>query len=216
MNNIFLCKRIFAILWLFVFISFNAFSDDSADKLIKKIQNKYNSMQTVSIRFTQQVQFGVTKSEQTFKGKFLMKKGNKYLIELEHQKIVTDGNSVWSINDLNQQVIIDKYRDDPNSFSPDKVLVSIPQNYSASLLAKEKIDERDMSVVKLIPKDKKINYKWLKVWIGDDLIMKKVQLLDVSENLTTYFVDEIKINQEIPDSQFQYKPESNLEIIDLR
>ncbi len=216
MSNIIWWKKVFSILGLFVFISLNAFSDDNADKLIKKLQSKYNSMQTVSISFTQHVQFGVTKSEQTFKGKFIMKKGNKYIIEMEHQKIITDGILVWSINFLNRQVIIDKYRDDSNSFSPDKVLVSIPQSYNASLLAKEKINDKDMIVVKLIPKDKKNNYKWLKIWVSDDHIMKKVQLLDITENLTTYLVDEIKINQEIPDGKFQYEPLSNLEVIDLR
>lgn len=216
MKNVFQIKNVVLLASLLFLLPNHLLSGNDTDKLIKKIQKKYETIEDASIKFTQQFLFGVTKNEQMFEGTFLMKKGNKYILELQHQKIITNGDIVWSINNLNKQVIIDKYRDDPNSFLPDKILVSVPQNYYVSLLSNEKIDNQDFSVFKFIPKDKKVNYKWIKVWVSDDLLMKKIQLLDDSSNLTTYIVKEIKINQKIPDVQFQYNPPPDLEVIDLR
>ncbi|MBI4811448.1 MAG: outer membrane lipoprotein carrier protein LolA [Ignavibacteriales bacterium] len=217
MKHLLQYQKIFALFLLIALMPTIALTGDNADKLVKKIQKKYDSMKDVSISFTQQTRFGVTKTEQTFSGKLSMKKGNKFLIEMEHQKIITDGKSVWSINKLNKQVVIDKYRDDPKSFSPDKILINIPQNYNASLLSMEKNGDQEINVLKLIPKDVKVNYRWLKVWVSaNDLLMNKIQIFDISDNLTTYSVNDIKFNQDIPDSQFQYEGSPDIEVIDLR
>jgi outer membrane lipoprotein-sorting protein len=68
------------------------------------------------ISFTQEIKFGTTGTEQSFAGRFYMKKGNKYRIEMEDQTIVTDGESVWRYTSINNQLIIDKYREDPRGF----------------------------------------------------------------------------------------------------
>src|SRR5690242_20263554 len=101
-----------------------AFADDDAMSLLKQMEKKYDAIKDATVMFKQDVSYGVTKSEQSFKGKLFMKKGNKYRIELEDQMIVTDGKSVWSWTKSNHQVVIDAYKEDPRSFSPDKVLVN--------------------------------------------------------------------------------------------
>lgn len=107
---------------------------DDPDAVIAKLQKKYDSIRDASVEFTETVRFGVTQSEQSFSGKFSMKRGNMYRIDLGHENIVTDGLTVWSYSKINNQVLIDKYKEDPKSFSPDKVLVNVPANYRASAL----------------------------------------------------------------------------------
>jgi chaperone LolA len=195
----------------------NAISGDDAGTIIKKLQKKYDGIRDASVTFSQHVQFGVTKSEQTFSGKFSMKKGNKYRIEMDQQTIITDGKSVWSFNKINNQVLIDKYKEDPKSFSPDKVLVNVPGNYNSVLLGIEKSGEQEVSILKLTPKNEKLNLKWMKIWVdNDDWLMKKIQILDISDNLMTYTLNEIKINPDIPDSAFQFVVPDSINVIDLR
>jgi len=175
------------------------------------------TIKDASINYTQNIQFGVTKNEQTFSGRLIMKRGNKYRIQMEQQTIITDGKSVWSVNLMNKQVVIDKYHDDPKTFSPDKIMVNVPDNYNASILGKEKLKDRELLAIKLIPKNKKSNIRWMKVWVDeDDLLMKKIQVLEVSDNLSTYTIDELKINQGISDKEFLYEAPSGIEVIDLR
>jgi len=208
---------LFSLLWLLPAASIGRLGDD-AGEIVSKIQKKYGSLHDLSVNFTENVRFGVTKTEQNFKGKLLMKRGNHYRIDMEQQTIVTDGKSVWSYNKVNNQLFIDTYKDDPRSFSPDKVLVNIAGNYSATVLGKENLGGVETTIVKLAPKESKASLKWMKVWVDpDEMIMKQVQVLDLSENLMTYRIEKVEINKGIPDEEFSYEaPPPDASIIDLR
>ena len=193
-----------------------AFADDDAMSLLKQMEKKYDAIKDATVMFKQDVSYGVTKSEQSFKGKLFMKKGNKYRIELEDQTIVTDGKSVWSWTKSNHQVVIDAYKEDPRSFSPDKVLVNVPERYTATTLGKEKVQGNETTVLKLRPNDPKSNMQWMKVWVDDDRMMKKIQVLDISDNTTTYVVESIKTNAGLSDAEFTFTAPQGVEVIDLR
>ncbi len=207
----------FSMLLVSLVIFVIARAGDDVDKIINKLEKRYASIRDASITFTQSIEFGVTKAKQTFDGKLIMKKGNKYRIEMEHETIVTDGESVWMFSKLNNQILIDKYKEDLASFTPDKILVNVPMNYNAVLLGNEKIDDKDVSILKFTPKNKKIKIKWMKVWIDkEQWLMKRIQLLDASENLISYLVKEVKYNSGIADSQFQFVSPAGVDVIDLR
>jgi chaperone LolA len=190
---------------------------DDAAEIIAKLQHKYDGLTDATISFTQEMQFAVTKNEQSFSGKLWMKRGNRYRIELEEQTIVTDGVSVWSLNKPNNQLFIDKYRDDPKSLSPERVLTRLPETYTPALVGKEKTGEEELTIVKLVPKVKNSAVKWMKVWIDTDRwLMRKAQICDAGENLATYRVVEMKINTGLPDAQFTFTPPATVEVIDLR
>ncbi len=185
--------------------------------MLDQLQKKYDSIRDASVAFTQHVRFGVMKSEQTFAGRFTMKKGNKYRIETEDQTIATDGKSVWSYSKATNQVVIDKYREDPRAFSPDRILTNVPKNYAATVLGKDTVGLLETSILKLIPKDSKSNLKWMKVWVDqNEWLMRRVQVLDVSDNLTTYTVSDIRLNGNMAEDQFQLIPPKDAEVIDLR
>lgn len=194
-----------------------AWAGDDPESILTNLQKRYDKIRDASLAFTQNVRFGVTNSEQTFKGTLVMKKGNKYRIELEDQTIVTDGRSVWSYSASTHQVIIDKYREDPKSFSPDKILVNVPRQYTAAIVGTEKIDKTDMTILKLVPKDQSSNCKWLKVWVDtDEWLMKRVQVLDISDNLTTYDVESLATNKDPDDVLFRFDTPPGAEVIDSR
>ena len=190
---------------------------EGAGEMLEKLQRKFDSMQDASVSFTKHVVFGVTKSEQDFTGTLFVKKGNKYRIESEDQTIVTDGISVWTFSRANNQVFIDHYKEDPRSFSPDKILVNIPGRYGATLLGKETIDRLETSVLKLVPREEKSNIRWMKLWVDrDEWLMKRIQVLDIGDNLTIYEIGSVKLNSGIPDSEFVFKAPADVEVIDVR
>ena len=208
----------FAFLVLAVLVQFfsSGFRGENADDVMSNVQKKYETIKDASVRFTEHIEFGVMKTEQTFTGTFQMKKGGKYRIEGEEQVIVTDGSSVWTYTKSNRQVVIDTYHEDPKSFSPDKVLVNVPQNYSATLLAEERTG-RNMSVLKLIPKDEQSQVKWLKVWIDrSDWLMQKLVMQDISDNVTTYTITDVRLNTNLQDSVFHFLPPEGTDVVDLR
>src|SRR5258707_12150223 len=67
---------------------------DEAESLLKQLEKKYDTINDATVVFSQHVLYGVTKAEQSFTGRFIMRKGNKNCIELKDQTIATDGKYV--------------------------------------------------------------------------------------------------------------------------
>ena len=208
--------RTFLIAMLALFIAQSLRADD-AKKILDNLQKKYETLQDISLQFSQDVTFGVTGNKQAFTGKLTVKKGNKYRIEMENQTIVTDGKAVWSYSVDNGQVIIDKFKEDPNAITPDKILVNVPERYNTTSLGEEKHGDTTLSIIKLIPKNQNSNIKWMKIWADtDEWVMRKVQFEDISDNVTTYVIKDLKINTGVADSRFQFEPPADAQVIDLR
>ncbi len=200
-----------------VFADYPMLRGQDVDEVFSRLEKKYESIRDLSVSFTQVIRFGVTQATQSFDGKLWMKKGNKYRIELEQQTIVTDGHSVWTYSELTKQVFIDKFRNDPNAITPDKILVNVPGNYFANIIGKEKVDGVETLVLKLIPKERNSLTKSIKAWLNtSEWLMAKVEVLDVSDNQTTYLTKDFKINTGIPDRFFQFTIPPDVDVVDFR
>lgn len=209
--------RMLSLVLFSAFTVSSGFPAEDAGKILKKIQKKYESWNDAKITFTQLVRFAVTKTEQSFRGKLSVKKGSMYRLDFEGRLIVTNGKDVWTVNEPNKQVIIDKYRDDPRSLSPEKILVSVPKDYTAAVLNREEKEGGVNLVLKLVPKDGRSSFKSLKMWVDEDrYTVEKIQVIDLSGNVQTYTITNLEIDTGMKESEFSYEPPSGYEIIDLR
>jgi len=198
-------------------LSWSSLHGQDADEVLSHLQKKYDSVRDLSASFTQTVRFGVMRSTQTFSGKLWMKKDNKYRIEMDQQTIVTDGRTVWTYSELNRQAFVDSFRDDPKTITPERLLATAPTNYLASLIGREEIGGVETIVLKLVPKDTKSFMKSMKLWVDPSTwLMTKVEVLDASENLTTYIAKGVTINAGLDDAMFHFTPPAGVDVIDLR
>ena len=94
---------------------------ENLSEITKKIQSAYARLQTASASFVQTVQRKFSKYEQQLSGTVKIKLGNKYRIEHGLQTIVTDGKLVWIYTPSTDQVLIDSFKNNTTSFSPDKL-----------------------------------------------------------------------------------------------
>ncbi len=186
-------------------------------EITDRLQKKFDSMQDATIRFTQHVKFGFSKIEQSTQGVLTMKRPNKYRVELDHQTIVTNGSVVWSYSPANNQVLIDRYKEHQNSLSPEQFLLNLPAQYYTTLLGKEKAENTETHVLKLVPKDDQSFIKSVKMWVEDGTwVVRKVQIIDVNDTETVYTVVELKINTRVSDLLFTFTPPAGTEVVDLR
>ena len=201
-----------------VFCTLPSFSQtESARDLMKKISTKYVSINSATVEFTQTSRLAMIKKEQTFTGTLQMKQGNKFRIAMEHQTIVTDGKTVWLYSRANNQVLIDYYKDDAQSFSPEKILLRAPDNFYSTFLRKEQFNGDTLALIKLTPKEERSQITSMKIWIDSkDSLMKKVELTDASNNITSYIISSITVNANLADEMFQYVPDKTTAVIDLR
>ncbi|HAL55681.1 MAG TPA: outer membrane lipoprotein carrier protein LolA [Bacteroidetes bacterium] len=188
-----------------------------AKDVTEKVRQRYNSIEDATARFTQLVKFGFSKIEQNFSGTLTMKRPNKFRVESEHQTLVTDGSTVWAYSPVNKQVIVDRYKENQNSLSPEQFLLRLPTNYYSSLIGREKSGDTRLVVLKLVPKDDQSFIKSMKVWVEEGTwIIRKVETTDVNDTETTYTVRDVKLNSDIKDSRFSFTPPPGTELVDLR
>lgn len=181
------------------------------------MQKRYASMENASARFTQEVRFGFSKIRQEFKGTLKMKKPSRFRIESEHQVLVTDGSTVWAYSPVNKQVVVDHYKENQNSISPDRFLVSIPETYYATVLGTEPGTNMRLVNLKLVPKDDASFIRSVKLTVEEGTwIVKRISVEDINETTTTYTIEELTFNGKIADEAFVFTPPSGTDIVDLR
>ncbi len=186
-------------------------------QVTEHIQQRYDMIDDATAEFEQLVKFGFSNIEQTFAGTLMMKKPKCYRIVSEHQTIVTDGVTVWAYSTANNQVIIDKYKENSNSLSPEQFMLNLPAHYYTSLLGSEKNPSGMVYLLKLVPKDDRSFVKSVKISVEEHTWMvRKIIILDVNETETTYTIKDIKLNTNLKEKTFTFDTPAGAEVVDLR
>jgi chaperone LolA len=181
------------------------------------MQNRYEMIDDATASFSKHVKLGFSDIEQTYSGKIMMKKPVKLRMEAENETIVTDGVTVWLYSPVNNQVIVDRYKENQNSISPENFLLNLPQNYYSTLLAIGKENNSRTATVKLVPKDDRSFVKSVKIVVDQGTWnVQSISVLDVNDTETTYTIKDLKLNTNLSDKTFVYTAPPGVEVVDLR
>jgi len=195
-------------------IGLNTSYSQTAQEIIKKTQDKYESISDAKATFSQSYK-GSSGKSQSASGTIYIKKGNKYRIETGGQIIITDGTTSWTYSPKKKQVVIDNYKEDGSSFSPNKFLFSYPENFYSDLDGEDKVGTTDCYVLKLSPRTSG-NIKSAKIWIDKtDFIIKKINV-NSKEGSNTYTLKDVNLDAGVAGSKFTFSPPSDVEVIDMR
>lgn len=190
---------------------------ENAQEVLDRVRKKYDSMVDAQIKFSQTSKFELSKVEQTVSGILLLKKEHKYRVEYDDQTIVTDGETVWKYSASQKQVLIDHFKMDDQTFSPERILTGAPSDYTPAVLKKERLGKAETTVLKLAAVHEDSYVQSLKLWVDEGTwLIRKVEYVDVGGKRTEYTVNDIKINIGLDDSRFTYKVPEGVEVVDLR
>lgn len=195
-------------------ISSVALRAQDAQEVIRKVQSKYDDISDAKATFTQTIKGSGGKANSS-SGTIYIKKTNKYRIESSGQIIITDGETSWSYSPKRKQVIVDNYKEDGNTFSPNKFLFNYPENFYSDMEGEEEVGGIICYVIKLTPRGGG-SVKSAKIWIdkSEDLI-RKINIV-TSESTNTYTLNDISLDAGINASKFSFSPPAGVEVIDLR
>ena len=181
------------------------------------MKKKYDSIYDAQFRFSQKVKFEMARTEQLVSGTLLLKKENKYRVELEEQTIVTNGETVWSYSLPNNQVLIDHFKMNDRTFSPERILTGAPEDFAATVVGREALGKSSAIILKLVPRDDQAFVRTMRIWVDDGTWMiRRVELVDANGKETQYTVSDVKINIGLQDSRFTYQIPEGVEVVDLR
>lgn len=189
------------------------YSQDSQE-IIKKVQSAYENISDAKAVFTQTLKSSGGKANSS-SGTIYIKKENMYRIEASGQIIITDGQTSWSYSSKKKQVIVDNYKDDGNTFSPNKFLFNYPENFYSDLEGEENVGGVDCYLIKLSPRSGG-SVKSAKIWIDkNDYLIRKVNIV-TAESSNTYSLKDISLDSGLSSSKFSFSPPQGVEVIDLR
>lgn len=203
------------VILIFTIIVFSGavYSQDSQE-IIKQVQSKYENISDAKATFSQTLKSSGGKAN-TSSGTIYIKKSNKYRIEAGGQIIITDGETSWSYSPKKKQVIVDNYKDEGNTFSPNKFLFNYPENFYSDLEGEENVGGVDCYVIKLSPRSGG-SVKSAKIWIDkNEYLIRKINTV-TSESSNTYVLKDISLDAGINSSKFSFTPPEGVEVIDLR
>lgn len=186
-------------------------------EMLENIKKKYDSINDAEFKFSQRTKFALSKKEQTIRGTLVIKKGNKYRVETGKNTIVTNGVTVWSYSVATKQVLIDHFKENERSLTPEKILSAAPKDYSPSSAGSEKIGKVQTQILKLVPKSEDSMVGTMRLWVDESTwLIKKAEIVDDNGKETLYTVIEARINIGIPDSRFTFQIPNGVEVVDLR
>jgi outer membrane lipoprotein-sorting protein len=108
------------LLWTIISLSICMIAQEqkyTVKQVTEYLQHNYEAINDAVIHFEKHIKLGFAKIEQDFHGTLTMKKPNYFMVESEYEKFVTDGKTVWAYSAVNNQVIIDNYKENNNSIS---------------------------------------------------------------------------------------------------
>jgi outer membrane lipoprotein-sorting protein len=202
MKNIF---RIFIAI-NFVFAA-TTYSQNDADKVMKELQSKFDTIKDLSVEFTQSAN-----GKSKLAGMLFIKKENKLRIDTRHLFIVSDGKTSWSYNKKENKVIISSYdENDPGVFSINELVYGLPAESEIELS-----NDNGQNVLKLTPNSYEYNFDNVRLWLSEDNLINKVELNDAAMGKIEVKFSNYQLNQNLIDSEFSFTPPEGSRIIDIR
>ena len=199
----------------FTFIQ-NTFSQENNKKAVQildKMSNLYKSMISFSSTFEYSMVNLDENIEDSFQGKIIIKE-EKYLLKIEGQEIINDGETIWTyIPELNE-VNISTFESDDQEISLNNVFDLYKDGFEQNYLSEDNKHHK----IELYPEDESKSYYKILILINKvDFSMYNFSVFDKSNTKYVYKINEFK-EEKIDDSFFIFDSSKypDIEIIDFR
>ncbi len=212
MNSFAISLRSLRLIFFFVLVG-TSVNAQSGNETLKKIQDKFKSLTDFSADFAQTVISPETKGTVKLSGKFYYKRKNKFIVELKNGSIISNGETVWNYDTKQKRVVISPFNEDPTSFSLERYIFDYPTVCKIKSIPGE--NNKD-EIIELVPKNNNIDFKSAKIWKSPEDMISKLEVIDLGDTKYTIQLSALKIDQELPDSKFNFNPPKGIKIIDLR
>jgi len=201
-------KNIFRIFITIIFVfTVTAYSQNDADKVMKDLQSKFDTIKDLSVEFTQSVN-----GKNKLAGMLYIKKENKLRIDTKNLIIITDGKTSWNYNKKENKIIISSFdENDPSVFSINELVYELPAESDIELS-----NDNGQNVLKLAPNSYEYSFDNVKLWLGKDNLINKVELNDAAMGEVEVKFSNYQLNQNLIDSDFSFTPPEGSRIIDIR
>lgn len=216
---------------LFIFLLFTvshffafAQKDKNALEILKKVEKRGLKHKTILTSVDYKLENPEEKNNETLSGKLLIK-GNKFKFTIDQTESYSDGKTKWVyLNESNEvnisNVSLSEDLDPEEEFinKPLSIFSLYKKDFKYVLKGKEKIDNKNSTVIDLTPESLKKPYFKIRLWILDNYDIYAIKYFQKDGIRINLFFKNFKTNIKAENSDFIFdkKKYPNVEIIDLR
>ncbi|MCF7811300.1 outer membrane lipoprotein carrier protein LolA [bacterium] len=206
---------IIALIWLAFSFTANAASPGAA---LKKIQKKYNKLESLRAEFREVFEWEMTGENSVRSGSIIVTNDKRFYIDTPEQLLVSDGSSVFRYNRVKSQVIIEPISEDNDQILPSRLLMKFADGFSAESLTPLPVAGKEGYRLDLKPdnEDEMLTSAAIIWFSDDDQIVHRLKLIDLNGNSTTYFLNNIVIDQPVKQLETSFEIPKDVEVFDLR
>lgn len=135
----------------------------------------------------------------------------QYKVETNNQSVVVDGETSTVYDDDRNRVIISKYEPEDDDFAPSRILNGVDSTYTVQ---EQKVQD-DETYILLTSDDPFAIYKKVEIFLGENLVPRKIEAVDPSDNIITTTFEEGAF-MDLEDDLFELDYPENAELVDMR
>jgi outer membrane lipoprotein-sorting protein len=194
---------------------------NEAASVYARVQKLYGDTDAIRAQFTAKmpdVSGSLKQANKSVRGSLLVKRGNKFRLDLADRTIVCNGTTVWNYDRISKKLVISPFKDNPATISPERIFLSFPKNYKPTL-KKESAKEGGLLRLTLTPASAKEavgGMQRVEMRLQPATLMLKE--LKMSDDATSYnwTMTEFKLNVQLLSEQFEFQSPKDAQVIDLR
>lgn len=186
-------------------------SAQSAEDFLNSVIEKNKSYKDISISFSYSF-FDSENGDSTTNNSYAYMKGNSYIVKIDGQEMISNGEILWTYLIDDQEVMISEVSEENNN-SPLAIIDSFTNDVNVSF----DIIENDITKL-LIEEKEKTTFNIMSISVDKDLKITEITIMTLNGETLIYKINSFKTNQDLPDSMFFFdeKIHPNVEIIDMR
>ena len=198
---------------VFFLAALNCYAQD-AQTVVSNLQNKFKTIEDFTSIFKQTTKGSFADSSLTLTGKFDYKKKNKFKVELKNIELISNSETVWNYDKRLNRVVINSIDENQAFLNIDDIINNYPEQCIAELVKNSR--QGEFYILNLTPKKNTLEFSSAKIWIDKNYILNKIEIKDFSGSV--YFVEltNIKLNQKLSDSDFEFTVPEGCKVIDFR
>ena len=206
-KNLSFMKHLIFLIALTFSITSVLYSQSEVENYLKLLQNKFDSIESLSVEFVQ-----LKNDNPNMSGSLYLKKENNIKIVTNNFTVTSNGKTAWNYNKAEKKVIISNVdENDPEVFSLNKIVYEFPKECEVSFSS-----DGEMRTITLLSKGYTYNFNKIVLQLNDDDLISKVKISDPSLGETVVTFSDYVLNLNLPDSEFTFIPPEGTKIIDLR
>ncbi len=185
-------------------------------RMIKNVNETIEKAGNARIDFTETFVWTMSDHTQTVNGQLWIS-GDRFKILTDEQDIISDGETIWTVNKINGRVLIDKVDPSDDNLMPRRILFTYSEKYDIRLAGEERVLDRNCYRLVFTAPDRDVLYPEATVWVEKEhWIIRKVEQIDLNGDKLVYTLTDVELGLEIQHDFFVYTPEPGQDVVDLR